>query len=328
MVDEILPNIYKIEIPLRGNPLRVLNSYLIKSKERNLIIDTGLNREECLNKMLSSLKLLGVELNRTDFFITHLHVDHVGLVGNLVSSTSTKVYFNKPEAGIINSMSSVERWQRLGEIYKSHGFDEGELKEVMKGHPAYLYLRGLRRPIDFSILKDSDTLDIGEYSLRCIATPGHSPGHMCLYEINKQTLFSGDHILSEITPNISFWLEMENSLDLYLASLKKIYPLDIKLVLPGHRSILTDHRKRITELEEHHQSRLKEALSALKDGGRTAFQIAPHLTWDLDYSSWEQFPPLQKWFAIGETIAHLQYLEKKGILQTKDIQKKTVFSLV
>ncbi|TET43956.1 MAG: MBL fold metallo-hydrolase [Dehalococcoidia bacterium] len=324
MVEEILPNTYKIEIPLPKNPLKAINSYLIKGRERFLIIDTGMNRQECMHEMFSCLARLSVDLKKTDFFITHLHVDHIGLVGNLATDTS-KVYFNDLEASIVSPDRSEGHLRQISAIYKSHGFAGDELEKATTSHPAYLY--GLKQHVDFCLLKEGDTIDIGDYSLRCIETPGHSPNHMCLYEANKKVLISGDHILSDITPNIALWPEMENPLKEYLASLEKVYALDVNLVLPGHRNIWNNHRSRITELQEHHQARLKEVLSALEDGEKTAFQIAPWVSWDIDCSSWELFPPSQKWFAVGETIAHLKYLEENRMIQRKTKEQKIVFSL-
>ena len=115
MVEEVLPNTYKIEIPLPKNPLKALNSYLIKGQERFLIIDTGMNREECMHEMLSCLGGLSVDLKKTDFFITHLHADHLGLVGNLTTDTS-KVYFNELEASIVNSEGVEGRWRQLSAV--------------------------------------------------------------------------------------------------------------------------------------------------------------------------------------------------------------------
>jgi len=324
MFEEILPNTYRIEIPLPENPLKAVNSYLIKGQERFLIIDTGMNREECMREMLSCLGKLGVDLDKTDFFITHLHADHLGLVANLATDTS-KVYFNELEASIVNSEWSEDRWWQFDAILKSHGFPESELEKAIKSHPGRRYR--LKHHVDFCILKEGDTIDIGDYSFRCIETPGHSPGHMCLYEANKKILISGDHILSSITPNITFWPEMENPLKEYLASLEKVYPLDVNLVLPGHRSIFSNHKKRIRELQKHHQNRLKEVLSALEEGEKTAFQIAPWISWDVNYGAWELFPPPQKWFAVGETIAHLKYLEENRMIQRKTKEQKIVFSL-
>ena len=80
MVEEIDRNFFKIEIPLPDSPLKSINSYVIKGAEKNLVIDTGLNREECKRAMLNGLNELGIDLNHTDFFITHLHADHLALV--------------------------------------------------------------------------------------------------------------------------------------------------------------------------------------------------------------------------------------------------------
>jgi glyoxylase-like metal-dependent hydrolase (beta-lactamase superfamily II) len=321
MFEEILPNLHRIEIPLPENPLKALNSYLIKGEERFLIIDTGMNREECKREMLSNLEKLHVDLKKTDFFITHMHADHLGLVTSLVTDTS-KVYFNREEAAAVNSEG---RWQEAYAFCLSNGFPEDELKKSLRGHPGYRY--GLKQRLDFCILDEGDPIEIGDYCFRCIKTPGHSPGHTCLYEAKKKILVSGDHILFDITPNITFWLGMENPLKEYLASLEKVYPLDVNLVLPGHRRIWNNHRVRIRELEEHHRARAKEILSALEGGEKTAFEIAPYVSWDLDYSSWELFPASQKWFAVGETIAHLKYLEEEAMVQRKTRGGKIVFSL-
>ena len=324
MAEEILPDLYRIEIPLPKSPLKALNSYLIKAQGRSLIIDTGMNREECMRPMLSNLERLNVDLNKTDFFITHVHADHLGLVGNLATDMS-KVYFNEVETSFVNSQKSEDYWRELFAFYHSNGFPEDELERCFESHPGYRY--SPKRHLDFCILKEGDMIEIGDYSFRCIETPGHSPGHTCLYEANKKILVAGDHILFDITPNITFWPQMENSLEEYLTNLEKVYPLDVNLVLPGHRNIWNDHRRRITELQEHHQNRLNEALSALEDGEKTAWEVAPHITWDIDCSSWEQFPPVQKWFAVGETIAHLNYLEAEGKVRKKAKEHEVVYSL-
>jgi hypothetical protein len=65
-------------------------------------------------------------------------------------------------------------------------------------------------------------------------------------------------------------------------------------------------------LQEHHRARLNEVLAALGDGEKDVLQIAPHIRWDITARTWEEFPPPQKWFAFGETMAHVRYLEAKG----------------
>jgi len=324
MVEELLPDLYRVEIPLPGSPLKALNSYIVKGRERFLLIDTGLNREECLRPMLSALKELEVDLNRTDFFITHLHADHSGLVPTLATDTS-KVYFNRPEANSAAFQGSEDYWKGLFAFYHSNGFPEEEIKNVREGHPGYRY--SLERKINLVTTEEGDKIEVGDYLFRCIETPGHSPGHTCLYEASKKILVCGDHILFDITPNITYWGQLKNSLKQYLANLEKVYTLDVNLVLPGHRNIWNDHRKRIMELQEHHRNRLNEAIFALEGGEKTAWEVAPYITWDIGCNSWEEFPSVQKWFAVGETIAHLDYLEADGRACKEMKDHKVLYSL-
>jgi glyoxylase-like metal-dependent hydrolase (beta-lactamase superfamily II) len=316
MIEEIVPNMYRTEIPLPRSPLKSLNSYIVKGGDRFLIIDTGFNCEECLNEMSANLQKLGVDLDRTDLFITHLHVDHMGLAGTLARSGS-KVYFNGQEARQINSAHYEQKdyWQKIMEIYVANGFAAEGVRMSMESHPAHKY--GLKKKLDFTIVEEGEMIDVGDFHFRCVATPGHSPGHMSLYEADKKILVAGDHILFDITPNIAFWLEMEDALGQYFASLEKVSALDVKMVLTGHRRLVHDLRGRVKELKEHHRARLNEVLIALGEGHENILQIAPRIQWDITARTWEEFPPPQKWFAFGETMAHVKYLEAKGVVRSR-----------
>lgn len=321
MVEEISANLHRIEIPLPKNPLRSINSYILRSPERNLIVDTGMNRDVCMNAMQAGLSELGVDLRETDFFITHLHADHFGLVTSLTTETS-KIYFNRPDA---EHMSGGGTWDTMIEFAQLSGFPEDELQAALHNHPGYKY--GPRAYPSVTLLDEGDTMHIGDYQFRCVQTPGHTRGHMCLYEPDKKIFMSGDHILIDITPNIQLWSDRENPLDQYLASLDKVYDLDIELVLPGHRRLIRNCKERIQELKDHHQQRADEILSILREGDKNAYQVASEMTWDINYKSWNQFPVSQKWFATGEAIAHVKYLEEKGALVKETRDGKTVYSL-
>jgi len=321
MIEEIQPSLFRLEIALPNSPLKFLNSYVIRSPNRNLIVDTGLNRKECLDAMQLGLKQLDIDLAKTDFFITHLHADHFGLVSKLVTGTS-RVFFNRPETELIEASGW---WERMVAYAARNGFPESELRAAIQAHPGREFASEWVPEIN--ILQDGDEIIAGEYRFRCVSTPGHSLGHTCLYEPDKKILVAGDHILIDITPNIQCWSDDHNPLQNYLVSLDKVNNMAIDLVLPGHRRLITDHKTRIAELKEHHERRLKEVLSILGNDPGTAFQVASQMTWDLDCDSWEEFPRAQKWFATGEAIAHLRYLEKKGFITRRDEGAVTTFTL-
>lgn len=305
MPEEICRNLYRIEVPLPDSPLKSLNSYVIKGKDRNLVIDTGFNRKTCLVAMQTGLSALGIDLSRTDFFITHLHADHFGLVSRLATQSS-QIFFSRPDAEI---MESWEGFEPMIAYAGKHGFPENELRTAIEQHP------GIRFGSDWipalHILKDGDWIDVGEYGFECVETPGHTLGHICLYEPDKRLLIAGDHILGDITPNIQCWSDSENPLRLYLESLDKIRRLAVDLVLPGHRSLFSNCNQRIQELEKHHKQRLDEVQKILNGHSLTAYTVASRMTWDIR-GSWEEFPVAQKWFATGEALSHLRYLEEEG----------------
>jgi glyoxylase-like metal-dependent hydrolase (beta-lactamase superfamily II) len=326
MIEEILPNLYRIEIPLPKSPLKWLNSYIVKGEDRFLIIDTGFNREECLSVMNAGLQQLGVDLNKTDFYVTHFHTDHMGALGTLAPEDAT-VYFNETEARRIYAQrAGDDYWPKILAVFIANGFAAEGAQTAMQSHPAHKYHS--KREVAFTHVNDGSVIEIGDFRFRCVATPGHSPGHTSLYEAEKKILIAGDHILFDITPNIAHWVDMEDSLGQYLNSLEKVNALDVELVLTGHRRLLHDLRGRVKELQEHHRARLNEVLVALGEGEKNILQIAPRIHWDITAKSWEAFPVQQKWFAFGETLAHVKHLEGQGKVRSKNQNGVAIYSLV
>jgi glyoxylase-like metal-dependent hydrolase (beta-lactamase superfamily II) len=321
MCQEIMPNLFRLKIPLPESPLKYLNSYVIRDSERSLIIDTGLNRRECLEAMQAGLRRLGIDLKKTDIFITHLHADHFGLVGKLATDASN-VYFSRPEKEL------MESWEGFGAMIAyagRNGFPENELRAALDKHPGAKY--GSEWIPELKVLEDGDEIHAGDYHFTCVTTPGHTMGHICLYEPDKKLLVAGDHILIDITPNIQCWSDEQNPLKHYLASLDKVSRLQIDLVLPGHRRLIRNPQARIEELKIHHRRRLEEVLTILEAKSMTAFQVASRMTWDLRYDDWKDFPVAQKWFATGEAIAHLRYLEEAGRVRRETEGELTLFYL-
>jgi glyoxylase-like metal-dependent hydrolase (beta-lactamase superfamily II) len=271
-----------------------------------LVIDTGLNRDECFEAMTAGFAELKIDPAKTDFFITHLHADHFGLVSRLIAASS-RVYFNRPDAEIIESWSG---WGPMLAYAAENGFPEDELQRSIEQHPGFKF--SSEWVPELNILQDGDPIDAGEYHFICLHTPGHSLGHTCLYEPEKRILVAGDHILIDITPNIQCWTDNQNPLASYLSSLDRVHDLDVELTLPGHRRLITDHRSRIAELKAHHAERCSEILRISRDDHLSAYEIASRMSWDIKCDSWEAFPLAQKWFATGEAISHLRYLNEKG----------------
>jgi glyoxylase-like metal-dependent hydrolase (beta-lactamase superfamily II) len=203
MIEKIVPNLYRLEVPLPESPLKWVNSYVVKRADRCLIIDTGFNQEECQNEMNAGLQKLGIDMNKTDIFVTHLHVDHIGLADTIATDNSI-VYLNEKETHhpLFYPDELPGYWQKLLDVYVANGFPAEVGWKSLDNHPATKYR--MKGDHALTALRNGDKINVGDFHFQCISTPGHSPGHMCLYEAKKEILVAGDHVLSDITPSISY----------------------------------------------------------------------------------------------------------------------------
>lgn len=301
------PAVYSIQVNLPQNPLRNLNAYVIMTPEQNLLIDTGFNRVECREALWRGIQELDLDLNKTSVFLTHFHSDHIGLAGDFAEA-GCPIYMSKIDYHYLAGLKSRENLSAIEKTYQMEGFPAEDLARQEQENQGRKY--GVTQMFPARLVEDGAVLMLGSLQVKCISTPGHTPGHMVLYLPWEQLLFTGDHILFDITPNISIWHQVPHSLADYLSSLDRIRYLPIRAAFPAHRSGEGNVYLRIDDLKAHHEQRLEEIRQAVeKHPGSTAYQIAGMIRWSARGLAWEQFPPHQKWFAMGETLAHLQFLE-------------------
>ncbi|TGE33644.1 MBL fold metallo-hydrolase [Desulfosporosinus sp. Sb-LF] len=311
MIVEVYPGIFKNEIPLPKNPLRAINSYIIISKSRNLIIDTGFNTAECQAELMRGLNELNIDLNKTDLLITHMHVDHSGLAPFLKKQGVQTIYFSQVDGELLNQTSKRDSFYKS--VNQILGFNDENTQKFGKEFGARQ-----TEPLEFTPLVEGNEIVLENYCFEVVNIPGHTPGHLGLYERNHRLFFCGDHILDQITPNITFWGFDQDILATYFDSLNKVYEYEIDYLFTAHRKIIRDHQKRITELLGHHDERLKEILSILRDGKKTPIEMAASMHWDLSHKKWDDFPHPQKWFASGEALSHLEHLVHIGLVNRID----------
>ena len=321
-----MKNFYCIPINLPNSPLRNLNSYLIKGEERNILIDTGYNHPECREGLLSGLNELEIDMAQTDILLTHLHADHTGLAPE-IAVPGTRVFISRAEIPWMFGKTRSELWALDNIKLGRSGFDmeliNNSLRNAssrnMASNPEFdKYL-----PID-----DGDEFNCGGYTLKALVTPGHTPAHMCFWLEEQKTMITGDHVLFDISPNITLWNFVEDSLGDYLKSLQEIDRYDVLLALPGHRGT-GDFHKRIAELLNHHEKRLEECYEAvLNNPDSSVYEIAGKMTWKIRCSSWEDFPINQKWFAVGECHSHIRHLEMLGKVKANEEEKIIRFRAV
>lgn len=313
--EEVYKNIYRIPVKLPNNPLKELNSYLIRDPERSLLIDTGFRIPVCKEALLAGIKELGETPEMVDIFLTHLHADHSGLASEIVGD-NRRIIISEVDGNLLEKLPvAVGKWVWNEMRDSLAGMPPEIVKNMETINPAIIYAPP--QGVHYTTVKDGEILRVGGYSLRCILTPGHTPGHMCLWDEDNGLMFTGDHILFDITPNITAWPTMDDSLGDYVDSLRLICEYPVKIALPGHRKTGNFH-DRIEGLLKHHEIRLAEVENIVRiSPALSAYEIAGKMCWQIRAASWEDFPATQKIFAVGECLSHLNYLCVRGVISSQ-----------
>lgn len=307
---EICPGLFRIPVPLPDNPLRELNAYLVRGEDRSLLIDTGFRLPECRRAVARALAEIGAQEDPLDIFLTHIHTDHAGLATELVRPGGT-IYIGELDCPFTSQTWEEGYWREMDQRFLQEGFPPEELAVTAATNPARTLGPDLDQP-NYRAARDGEKITVGAYTLTVVATPGHTPGQLCLWLEREGILFTADHVLFDITPNITMWPNLPNALGHYLESLEKLRAYPVRLALPGHRHT-GDLEPRIQALFAHHRARVAETLAIVRQTpGLTTYQIASRMHWDLRAKSWDDFPLNQKWFATGEALAHLEYLMERG----------------
>jgi glyoxylase-like metal-dependent hydrolase (beta-lactamase superfamily II) len=283
---------------------------VLRADDGFVMVDCGWDLPDALEALQKGVGELEIRLEdlRT-LVITHNHPDHYGLAGRLVKLASCGLMMHHLDAVHIESRyvdmgsleAEMERWLRI------HGAPPGELMEMVKGSEAILERINIAKP-DIEV-SGGEKVTAGDSSWEIIWTPGHSVGHICLYERNQKAFLSGDHILNPISPSVGLHAQsMGNPLSDYIGSLESIRELDVDVVLPAHGDEFPGFRERIDELLVHHQERLDEVREILaRKGPSTAYEAASGMKWNVE-GGFESWPPFMRRMATTEALAHLELM--------------------
>jgi len=258
--------------------------YAITSRGETLLVDCGWATDDSYAALSEQLNEIGIGIDEiTKLVLTHAHPDHCGLAGRLHEESKCEVYMHEIEVDFLRTRYTEpeEILKRMAVWLKEHGVAQDDVEDLERGSMPVRFFVDTVEPD--KPVKGGETIDVGDFTFEVIWTPGHSPGHICLYEPNHRLMISGDHVLPMISPNVS------------------------DRVLPAHEWDIDWFKKRVTELLGHHESRLDEMVEAVGvEGEATAAEVARRIRWNT--GSFDSFAAWMKRAAIGETLAHLRFL--------------------
>ncbi len=311
-VERVRPGLWSVPVPIPDNPLRYVLVYLLELDDGVAMVDAGWNTDVAWEALLDGLAQAGGSMTDVQaVVVTHIHPDHYGLAGRVREASGAWVGLHPADAALLQGryVDTDDLVERMVRLLAESGVPEDKRPDLARASMEIRSLVSMAEP-DI-LLEDDQKLELAGWDLRTIWTPGHSPGHICLYSDHHRLLLSGDHVLPRITPNISFHSQQEaNPLGDYLDSLARMRAFDPEEVLPAHEYRFADLEARLEEIEGHHAARLEAIEQALAErAGVSAWDLTLGLEWS---RPWDEIPGFMQRAANGETLAHLVLLEARG----------------
>jgi glyoxylase-like metal-dependent hydrolase (beta-lactamase superfamily II) len=309
-VEQVRDRLWSIPVPIPQNPLRYTLCYAVEVGTGLVLIDTGWDSDAGWDALTAGLHELARRPDEVaGVLLTHIHPDHHGLTGRVVAASGAWVGMHSAELAFLQARSAA-----------AADADRGWLRRlgVPEEHEGQLVLRAEQRARLEAMLEpdllvvDGEVVCDGRFEV--VWTPGHTPGHICLFDVEDQVLITGDHLLPRISPNVGLGpFGAVSPLASYLASLARLTGYASAEALPAHEYRFRRVAERARELMAHHESRCAELVAVLAGLERpaTTWEVAARATWS---RGWDGLGSFGMRAAIAETAAHLHHLAGLGAL--------------
>ena len=301
-MDELTPDVLRVTWRL---PLGIdhVHCYLLRGDDGWTIVDAGLDLPGVRERWAEEVASLDAPVARV--FITHMHPDHIGASATLAEVSGAEVL-----EGRLDHEQAVAVWRSgrprgsVAEYLRANGMPAEEASAVQGESERVGTV--VRLADDVTLVEPGDTVGGWE----AVHLPGHADGHLSLFRGDE--LVAGDALLGDITPNVGLWPNSRpDPLADYLESLREIVRRAPRVAYPGHGAVIDDPAARAEEILRHHDDRLEQAADALRRGAQTPYAVSRTLFPDVES------PGLRR-FALVETLAHLEFLARRGELVRGD----------
>ena len=353
---EIVDGLYQLKTPMPIPALPYIMPYAFTGGDGVSLLDGGYGTPNAIEALTAQLKTLGYEpkdIRRQ--FITHAHPDHYGMTSWIKeqSPDCEVIMLEREWQWVVDRWQDNDAWTKLSDRWLvTHGLPQDEIDEAHRqgalgpGAPAQAEdgeeateptpeqrraAEAMRRQLSNNVepdvkLQDGEIYEFDGWRLQAVWTPGHTPGHLCMYEPDRKLMFTGDHVLPHISPNVSLHADQEGSSPLsdFRDSLQKVAAFDTTLGLRAHEFTMADLRGRCELLLHHHDERLGEVRDAIGSNGATGRDVSRRVRWNT--GPFDDFNLFMKRSALGETLSHLQLLLDEERVKRQDDGERVIWT--
>ncbi|HEY5853532.1 MAG TPA: MBL fold metallo-hydrolase [Aldersonia sp.] len=308
----VAPGVWATMLPF-PSALSYSYSYLVRVPAGVIVVDLGWDSDDAWNAFQVGLSRAGATLDEVvGVVISHAHPDHYGFAAAIKEHTPAWIGAHPAERRQVAAtaheraarVEEMEHWMRRCGVPESHlQLLRREAAEIAATLPA------VQPDID---LADGTPVPDSDGALLPIHTPGHTAGHLCFHDRGRDLLFTGDHLLPRVTPNVSKRPRSDvDPLSDFQMSLARVGAAarDTTLVLPGHEWAFDRADARVATILAHHADRLDEIEAAVTAESETVWEVASAVSWARPF---DQLAPRAQRQAIGETHSHLFRLAREG----------------
>lgn len=316
---EVGPGVFRVPLPLPGDHLKAVNVYVIVDGDGLVLVDGGWALESSeaeLGRALATIDHRFEDIR--EFLVTHIHRDHYTQAISLRRKFGMQVSLGEAEQVSLDAIHAAEVHPEIARMAAAGATELSRLLASDEWFGTPPDLSDWEYPDRW--LADQIELPLQTRSMRVLATPGHTRGHVVFFDASANALFAGDHVLPHITPSIGVEIiHAESPLRNYLDSLLIVKSLPDATLLPAHGPTQPSTHARVEELLAHHEQRLTETATAVDKGASSAFDVARILGWTRRLRHFDDLDSFNQILAVNETVAHLQVLVERGWLNVSTV---------